>query len=198
MRTYVISDFHAYHVNLAEGTSKWGPDHAKRPFKNEIEMTECIAHNINSVVKSDDRLICLGDWSLGGKLNIEKSRKLINCSNVDLILGNHDNCHGKVFNPQIRDNLKASDLFGLYKFYHEEFIEKKYFVFFHYPIYSWNHMNSGSIHLHGHTHSSPENKFFNGGLSMDVGLDGNNYMPYLINDIIEIMNSRPIASGRHH
>jgi calcineurin-like phosphoesterase family protein len=64
-------------------------------------------------------------------------------------------------------------------------------VLMHYPIASWHNMNDGVIHLHGHTHLSNEHKIGNG-KSIDVGMDGNNMMPYSLGRIINLMHSQPI------
>jgi calcineurin-like phosphoesterase family protein len=58
----------------------------------------------------------------------------------------------------------------------------------------------GVIHLHGHVHL-PENRKMGNGKKMDVGVDGNNLRPYLIDDIIRIMDKREVGSemeGDHH
>lgn len=195
---YVTSDTHAFHKNLAAGSSEWPPGQTQRPFNNQFEMTKAIANNINSVVKPNDRLICLGDWSFGGVSNILKFRDMINCRFIDLILGNHDGKHGSSFDPYVSNGRRASSLFDFYGHYMEEKIHDHSFIMFHYPISSWNHMSRGSIMLHGHCHRSPQEKFLNGGKSMDVGLDGNNYMPYHIEEIISIMKDRPSKSEGHH
>jgi len=79
-------------------------------------------------------------------------------------------------------------------------IEGKDFVLCHYPLQSWNGLNKGVIHLHGHVHL-PENRKFGNGRRMDVGVDGNRMDPYSISDIIKIMDKRTVGSdmsGDHH
>jgi calcineurin-like phosphoesterase family protein len=79
-------------------------------------------------------------------------------------------------------------------------INDYYFVLSHYPLQSWHGLNKGVIHLHGHVHL-PKNLKFGNGKKMDVGVDGNDLNPYLIDDIIKIMNKRDIASDMirdHH
>jgi calcineurin-like phosphoesterase family protein len=71
-------------------------------------------------------------------------------------------------------------------------------VIFHYPIASWNGMSRGSIHLHAHTHRSPEDKYINGGRSMDVGLDGNNLMPYNLDEVVDDLRKRTVKREGHH
>ena len=53
-------------------------------------MNNAIVNSINSVVREDDILIHLGDWSFGGIEQIWEFRKRIQCKNIYLFLGNHD------------------------------------------------------------------------------------------------------------
>ena len=66
------------------------------------------------------------------------------------------------------------------------------FVLMHYPIASWNNMNRGWIHLHGHVHL-PSNKKVSQGRAMDVGVDGNNLKPVSLKDVLKLKD-RPIKS----
>lgn len=59
------------------------------------------------------------------------------------------------------------------------------FVLMHYPIASWNNMNRGWIHLHGHVHL-PSNKRIAQGRAMDVGVDGNNLKPVSLKDVLKL------------
>ena len=63
-------------------------------------------------------------------------------------------------------------------------------VCMHYPIASWNGMNDGVIHLHGHVHL-PLHQRVNEGKAMDVGVDGNNLYPISLEEILSIMKDRP-------
>jgi calcineurin-like phosphoesterase family protein len=65
-------------------------------------------------------------------------------------------------------------------------------ILMHYPIASWNNMNKGVIHLHGHVHLPPDKKISKG-KAMDVGMDGNNMELYSLMDIINIMDKQPIS-----
>jgi calcineurin-like phosphoesterase family protein len=70
------------------------------------KMDAAIMQSINNVVGHKDTLILLGDFSLSSEYEIvKKYRDRINCQNIFLILGNHDNrevCE-KVF-PQCFEN----------------------------------------------------------------------------------------------
>lgn len=80
---YFSSDHHFGHLNIIQ--------YCKRPFSSVEEMNEQMAKRWNSIVKQDDVVYYLGDFSLllepveiiAPKLNGQKI----------LIMGNHDRCH---------------------------------------------------------------------------------------------------------
>lgn len=202
---WFFSDPHYGHKNLCSGTSSWPADKV-RNFPTVEDMNTKIVDNINSVVDKNHYLICLGDWNFGGIKNLPIFRERINCVNVGLICGNHDNNHGSDWNPLIKTNftsnslsdVRAADYFSFYQQYLEISINSTVFSLFHFPISSWNYMNKGSIHLFGHCHSKGDDRFFNGGKSMDVGLDGNDLMPYHVDEIFELMKDKPVKREGHH
>lgn len=62
-----------------------------RPFSNIEEMNNTIIDNINRVVGEDDELWILGDFAFRvDKAEVQKFRNRINCRNVHLVYGNHD------------------------------------------------------------------------------------------------------------
>jgi len=76
------------------------------------------------------------------------------------------------------------------------------FVCMHYPIQSWDGMNKGIIHLHGHVHLPNERKFGQG-KKMDVGFDGHpEFRPYnLLREVLPLMKNREMLSDMpddHH
>src|SRR5688500_13363848 len=86
---YFTSDTHYGHKNIAsEKGSQWKS--GWRMYNSVDEMNQELVKSINTVVKADDILYHLGDWSFGGIENIWKFRKQVNCQNIHLILGNHD------------------------------------------------------------------------------------------------------------
>ena len=200
-RIFFTSDTHYSHTNICRGVSNWRdengnvPIHQTRDFKSLNHMNDKIIESINSVVGEDDTLFHLGDWSFGGFDNIAKFRSRINCKNIHLILGNHDHHieHNKNDIQRLFSSvhqylrLQVSIMPGT-KLYAGEMD----LVLMHYPIASWHNMNDGVIHLHGHVHLPPDKKLSQG-KAMDVGVDGNNLMPYSLGQIMKIMDYQPIA-----
>jgi calcineurin-like phosphoesterase family protein len=199
-KVWVCSDSHYGHKNICRGVTEWRlpdgsiPISQTRDFDTIEQMNETIVNNINSVVGQDDVLIHLGDFSFGGFENIQKFRDRILCKEIHLILGNHD-----THIENNRDNVQ--ELFTSVNHYTRLMYKFKTFVLFHYPIASYDGLNKGHIHLHGHVHL-PTNLRFGKGKKMDVGMDGHpTFGVYDIDDIIKIMDKRDISSDMlfdHH
>ena len=190
---YFTSDLHLGHANAIGFTS--------RPFLDVEQMNEDLIKNINETVMTNDELWILGDFAF--KVNMAAAKQFrdqINCKTVHMITGNHDKDY-------TRDHI-----FQSVQHYKELKTEYGKFILFHYPIYEWNGAHNGTIHLHGHIHSTgsyntanlqkkyidrfPEKSFMKDsalGLRIyDVGVDANNYRPISITQIAELMNLRSI------
>jgi calcineurin-like phosphoesterase family protein len=199
-KVWITSDTHYGHKNICRGVTSWRlpdgsiPINKTRDFYTIEEMNEAIVDGINSVVGQDDVLIHLGDFSFGGFENIQKFRDRIICKEIHLILGNHD--------THIENNKGGvQELFTSVNHYTRLLYKNKTFVLFHFPISSWDSLNKGHIHLHGHVHL-PTNLRFGKGKKMDIGMDGHpTFGVYGMGDIIQIMDKREIASDMlfdHH
>ena len=190
---YFTSDLHLGHANAIGFTS--------RPFLDVEQMNEGLIKNINETVMTNDELWILGDFAF--KVNMAAAKQFrdqINCKTVHMITGNHDKDY-------MRDHI-----FQSVQHYKELKTEYGKFILFHYPIYEWNGAHNGTIHLHGHIHSTgsyntanlqkkyidrfPEKSFMKDsalGLRIyDIGVDANNYRPISIPQIAELMNLRSI------
>ena len=191
---WVTSDTHYNHANICRGTTSWRkpdgsiPIKETRDFKNLDLMNDTIVNNINSIVKEDDILIHLGDWSFGGFESIQKFRDRVICKNIHLIFGNHDH--------HIENNRdEVQELFTSVSHYNTLKIGKIEIQLMHYPIDSWNNLRKGAMHLHGHCHL-PNNKRLGKGKRIDAGIDGHlEFRPYhLMRELVPLLNKQPIHS----
>lgn len=198
-KVWITSDTHYSHKNICRGVTNWRtqdgeiPLYCTRDFNTIDEMNSTLVSNINEKVGVDDTLIMLGDVAFGGFENIGKFLDRLVCKNLHLIFGNHDH-HLE------RNREGIQERFISCRHYLEVNINDYNFVLCHYPLQSWNGLNKGVIHLHGHVHLNEKNKFGNG-KRLDVGVDGNNMTPYSIDEIISIMNKRDVGSDMsndHH
>lgn len=192
-KIFFTSDTHYGHKNICRGVSNWtGGLDKTRDFRTIDQMNAAIINGINQTVGQDDILVHLGDWSFGGFESIQEFRDRIICKNVYLILGNHDH--------HIENNRgNCQDLFkGVYQYtrlvvvrpVNSRIVEKFNFVLSHFPICSWHDMNKGTYHLFGHVHL-PQDKKIMPGKSMDVGMDGNDLIPYELREVVSILKDRP-------
>ena len=190
---WMVSDTHYKHTNICRGVSTWkGADglpqmEGTRDFKTLSQMNDTIVNNINRVVMPDDVIIHDGDVSFGGFESIPEFLDRINCKNIHLMPGNHDHhIERNKFNIQDRF-LSVNHIVQL------EFMGRT-FVLTHRPLSTWEGIENGVIHLHGHCHLPPH-KRFGIGKRMDIGIDGHpEFRPYNLRDeIIPIMDIIPIS-----
>ena len=194
-QVWFTSDTHFDHKNICRATTSWeDSDDITRDFSSLDQMNDELIYWINARVGQDDILFHLGDWSFNGFENIRKFRERIVCKNVHLILGNHDHHINRnkeniqsIFSS-VNEYLTLDVKWAVKK----NKFESARFVLMHYPIASWNGMNDGVIHLHGHVHLPPQHRIAQG-KAMDVGVDGNNYEPINMTEVLKIMEKQPIA-----
>ena len=195
---WFTSDTHYNHSNICRATTRWvDADSVTRDFSSLEKMNEDLVFWINQRVGQDDILIHLGDWSFGGFESIKEFRDRIVCKNVHLVFGNHDHHISKN-----KDNIQSIfssthdyldlDVSWWVKDWRVTKKERQRFICMHYPIASWNGMNDGVIHLHGHVHL-PNRLRVADGKAMDVGVDGNEMEPISLENILTIMRNQPVA-----
>lgn len=199
---WITSDTHFNHKNIVKGTSNWtvqekGSSHdvqSLRDFPTLEKHDDLLINNINKYVKQDDVLYHCGDFSFNGHENVKKFRERINCKEVHLILGNHDEW---LEHPEC----EYRDLFASVDYYKELTTHGKKFILSHYSMRVWKGSHKGFYHCFGHSHSSLEH--LPNGKSMDVGIDNSykifkEYRPFNIKEIINILDKREINFIDHH
>lgn len=196
-KIWLVSDTHWLHSNICVGTSSWTDKSGCRNFQTLQEHDETILENLNSLVMPEDILFHLGDFSVGSKssyLNCTKQeayrhfRTKIKCNKIFYIRGNHS------LPKYDLDNLGIfEDSFD----YHEFRYKSNFIVMSHFPFRSWNYMSKSSIHCYGHCHhTNYKDSIY--GRSMDIGVDGNNFKPWLLEDVIEVLSSQISLKEGHH
>lgn len=214
---YFTSDTHFGHANISgKNVSKWKGGY--RHYKSVDEMNQDLVKGINKIVKEDDILYHLGDWSFGGIENIWNFRKQLRCQNIHLILGNHDhhieenklldNCryYGEGL-LDIRDGswdslgsqVYSQNLFSSVSHYKEVKVAGRIIVLSHYAHRVWHGSHKGWLHFYAHSHDSlpPYGKSHDVGVDTAIRLLGE-ARPFHSSEIIKIVDSLPMEFPDHH
>lgn len=121
---YFISDLHFGHEKICDFRDGFG--------STSEEHDDILISKINSTVRAKDKLFVLGDAAFG----IEGVKKLglINCKNMELIIGNHDSKHCYPYFNAIHG-----------------FRRYKEFWLSHCPVHPEE--LRGKVNIHGHVHN---------------------------------------------
>ena len=186
---YFTADTHFYHKAIIK--------YCNRPARDVEEMNALLVQRWNSAIGPEDEVYHLGDFAFCGKTKAIEILEQLN-GKKHWILGNHDRQLGKkvgAFFDSIQDYkvLRVHDSYqtdeGEFQQYHQPI------VLMHFPILSWENMQHGTWHLHGHCHG---NLAPTKACRMDVGVDTNNLFPYSYEQIKKIMVMRSIVPVDHH
>ena len=162
---YFSSDHHFGHTNILK--------FCNRPFKDVNEMNQELIDRHNSIVNDNDMVIIIGDFSFLSKPDTKAVIKRMK-GHLVFLKGSHD----RWLKPYTQCH-------ELWEHYFKEL--KTYITCCHYQMKTWPRSHYNSIQLYGHHHgnSIPEGK------QMDIGVDTNDYYPYPLTDIINIMKDKP-------
>lgn len=161
-------------------------------------MDNYLIDRINEIVQPNDTLWHLGDFAFARQHVYYKQcryyRDRINCRNVNIVWGNHDQ-------PR-----KIRDLFGEAYDLHEMREGNQRIILCHYAMAVWNKSHRGNWQLYGHSHSGAEpwlDANMPGRRSFDVGVDNANkligdYRPFSFDEVAEIMSKKGGFSMDHH
>lgn len=178
---YFISDNHWGHNAIIRLSN--------RPFKNLHEMDTKMIDSWNSVVGKDDEVYFLGDLSY--KVNPNYLNQILSKLNgkIYLIKGNHDKSK---FIEKSLNRFEWIKEYYTFDYVYENIPYK--FVLFHYPIYEWDGMWRGSIHVCGHVHINSTEYFDNHqGKIINVSCELLDYKPISIVEVIEKMKLKVLT-----
>jgi calcineurin-like phosphoesterase family protein len=164
---WFTADWHFFHDRILDFHPK-----RKEIFGNNMkEVTEKMIQKWNSRIDKHDTVYILGDFAFG---TTDEKRKLFQRLNGNkiLILGNHDKVsdnHRCFFNhiTQIKNMRFKKTVFPSLP----KDIEV---IMCHFPMFSWEHIEKGSIMLHGHCHGSVDlqnSAELPDHIRIDVGID---------------------------
>ncbi|MBS1954472.1 MAG: metallophosphoesterase family protein [Cyanobacteria bacterium SZAS-4] len=178
MTNWFTSDHHFGHAKIIV--------YCDRPYDSVEEMNEELVDSWNEVVKSDDTVYYLGDFSLKTSA-MEQYAPRLNGRKI-LIAGNHDGCHPSNHNGKLGQ-------LSLYKKYfaevHEE-LEWNGLLLHHIPYHDdvdhrypeYRPIDNGLILLHGHVHQ----RWTTNGRQINVGVDVWDYVPVHEEQILALVD----------
>lgn len=137
-------------------------------------MDAALINNWNARVQPNDTIYHLGDFTFKASKPIEYYRERLN-GKIHLVRGNHDS-----MTPGLLESLFESvdDLINIK-------IDGQNIVLCHYAMRTWKRSHNGAWQLFGHSHGELQDDPTQ--LSMDVGVDCNNFFPVSFEEIREIM-----------
>jgi calcineurin-like phosphoesterase family protein len=168
---WFTSDTHFCHENIIK--------YCQRPYASASEMDESIIEKYNEVVKDNDIVYHLGDFSMDSytpEIKAIREPYLVEVfkrlkGKKILIIGNHDHSYLELYSGLFQTMLPYYEI--------KNDADRSKIILSHYPFESWNGKNYGWIHLHGHSHGQAlivKNRY-------DVGIDTNNFYPISIDDM---------------
>lgn len=179
--TWFTADLHFGHANVLKFQEEFGTRAIARDIEHHDRL---IIENWQRLVEPEDTVYIIGDMFF---CNATRALGILEQlpGKIHLVYGNHD----KV----IRVNPALQGYFRTIQEYLEINLDGQHICMMHYPIYEWNRMHRGALHLYGHTHGKVNVE----GRAMDVGIDTRNDL-CLWNwlDIREILTKKTIRP--HH
>lgn len=197
------SDWHGWHRNIIK--------YSDRPFKDVMEMNEAIRDRHNQIFEKDDIIFNLGDALLVPRKQGSRETDPILLAQAEDWLKTFN---GKIFYLPGNHESQLDLIRRYWKIVpqlYEVTVEdndankgRQSIVMCHYALRTWNKAHHGSWHLWAHSHGSltsdtGENmKTYKHSLSMDVGVDTNNFFPYTYDDVKQHMSTKIFTSLDHH
>jgi calcineurin-like phosphoesterase family protein len=209
MAKYFTSDLHIYHTNVIK--------YCNRPFSTVEEMNEILVKNWNEVVKQEDEVYCLGDFSMAFRPVETFSPRLM--GKKYLVSGNHDwthSYHKKSRNPENRakwiknyedlgwivlPEQTTLDLegIGMVNVCHHPYTDKENKDSgdgYEDKYAKWRPTDDGKVLLCGHIHEKWLTKTSSkGSLMINVGVDVNDFKPISVEELADIIRLADIKSN---
>jgi len=182
---WFTSDHHFGHKDIIK--------YCQRPFESVEEMDRELIVAWNSVVRDDDTVYHLGDFTLADQDRALKYFEQLN-GRIFVLNGTHDEEWFKKAEYHSKDGpVSFLNPLESLKFYDPNFDEGLVVVLCHYAMRVWDRSHYGSLHLYGHSHGELDGR----GRSMDVGVDTHpQFRPYSLEEIKDELLKFPVQK-RH-
>lgn len=172
MSLWFTSDTHFGHENIIQ--------YCSRPFSSVQEMDEKLIENWNHVVKPDETIYHLGDFTLAGEDNARVYFQRLD-GKINIVPGGHDWkwLRGEEYYSRSGHQVTILPPLHTIKVPQLDHDTSQLVVLCHYAMRVWDRSHYGSWHLYGHSHGNLpplEN-------SLDVGVDNWGYQPLSLEEI---------------
>ena len=146
---------------------RWIKDVINKPDREE--MDEAIIERHNSVIKKDDEVIHLGDFTLEKRSIANAYLEKLNGNHV-FIAGSHDRWLPKTAPYLWQETIRGQSIIAC-----------------HYAMRVWPKSHHNSWQVYGHSHGLLDSQ----GKQWDVGVDNNDFYPVSFEELVEIMKKQP-------
>lgn len=191
-RIFFTSDIHANHANIIK--------YCNRPFTDVNEMNQVLFKNLNDSLSSIDNAILIncGDFIFSNVSTYDEMVNNIKAEKVYNIIGNHDlknvlqRRNIVPYNEESKVYWSTELIVQIYDDYKDKIILQ--FTVSHYPHCDGQFL--GKFNIHGHLHTPKNVEDYTGtdaniakklkekAMTYDVGVDGNDYKPVKLADIL--------------
>jgi len=187
MTTWYTADHHFAHKNIIK--------YCKRPYSTVEEMDADLIEQWNSVVRPDDIVYHLGDFTLSGVKQAKHYFSMLNGRIKILnIYWHHDHSWIRRGGECVSKSGFPVEILGQIEVVRVPEYDIDGYPFLvtmsHYPMGKWEASHYGAWHIHGHSHGTydPTGNMF------DVGVDTaymyfQKYRPYNMNEIAKIIST---------
>jgi len=200
---YFTSDEHYWHQNVIR--------YCSRPYTDAQQMNEDMILKHNTVVRPEDTVIRLGDFSLAFRAVENYAARLM--GDKILVPGNHDFCHS--YHKKSRTEENRAKWTQKYADHGFTVFNEQVTMFFeglgtvnmcHHPYATeyelkngdkyakWRPVDDGKLLLCGHVHEKWQTKRSpNGTLMINVGVDVHGFVPVSLDQIIAIAKANGVT-----
>jgi calcineurin-like phosphoesterase family protein len=170
---WIISDQHFFHENMYKFTLYDGGPRVRERFTDHHEGDQYMLDIHNDIVKPQDHIWMLGDWTLarsGADIpKLENWNKQFN-GHKRLVLGNHDHYDVRVYR-----NIGFQKVQAIHKF------DRIWLT--HVPVHPMSMPGWCNCNVHGHTHASADEPSF---------VDAQGHVKTYLNVSVERIEYKPL------
>jgi calcineurin-like phosphoesterase family protein len=174
--TWFTSDTHFGHANIIQ--------YCNRPYTSLSEMDDVLVTNWNQIVRPNDMVYHLGDFTLGGEKEAAPYFARLN-GRISILPGGHDKgwLSKDEYTSKSGHSIVILPPLVTIKLQIPGLSQSQIIVLCHYAMRVWDRSHYGSWQLYGHSHCNLPQHL----KSLDVGVDCWDYCPVSLEQVTEEM-----------